>query len=126
MGYNPNNRGFPGVAAQGWNIFIRIQDPWEEIGGTSASSPIFAGMISLMNDHQRKNGKKPLGFINPMLYAMANTTGIFQRVGDLNTNNKNGCRVGFVSAPQNDPWDPVTGLGTLRLDKALQWLDAHT
>jgi hypothetical protein len=68
-----------------------------------------------MNDHQRKKGKPNLGFINPVLYAMAtNSTGIFQRVGDLSTNNKNGCKIGFVSAPQNDPWDPVNGLGTIR------------
>jgi hypothetical protein len=92
------------VAANGWSIIIELSGQWAGIGGTSASycskkekkkkkkkkihvlfclfsSPIFAGMISLMNDARRKAGKPKLGFVNPVIYAMANTTGIFTRTG---------------------------------------------
>ena len=34
-GYNPQNRGFPDVSAQGWNVFIDIQGSFEEIGGNA-------------------------------------------------------------------------------------------
>lgn len=36
--------------------------------GTSASAPIFAGVVSLLNDARLNAGKSPLGFLNPMLY----------------------------------------------------------
>jgi tripeptidyl-peptidase-1 len=40
--------------------------------GTSASTPTFAGIISLINDVllSKPNGK-PLGFLNPLLYKLA-------------------------------------------------------
>jgi tripeptidyl-peptidase-1 len=33
------------------------------------STPIFAGMITLINDQLLNKGKRPLGFLNPFLYA---------------------------------------------------------
>lgn len=39
------------------------------VGGTSASSPTFAGIVTLLNDFRIANGKPPLGFLNPMLYS---------------------------------------------------------
>ena len=38
------------------------------VGGTSASTPAFAGMISLINEALLQQGGKPLGFLNPFLY----------------------------------------------------------
>ncbi len=40
------------------------------IGGTSASAPIFAGMVALLNQYTASPG---LGNVNPMLYSMAGT-----------------------------------------------------
>lgn len=39
-------------------------------GGTSASTPAFAGLISLIVDHRLNNGLPPLGFLNPRLYQL--------------------------------------------------------
>ena len=36
--------------------------------GTSAACPIVAGMLALINDKLLAAGKKPLGFVNPLLY----------------------------------------------------------
>ena len=36
--------------------------------GTSASTPFFAGLISLLNEARQQQGGKPLGFLNPWLY----------------------------------------------------------
>lgn len=36
--------------------------------GTSAATPTFAAIMSLLNSQQLKAGKKPLGFLNPWLY----------------------------------------------------------
>jgi hypothetical protein len=34
--FTKTNRGFPDVAAQGWNIIIELSGQWAGIGGTSA------------------------------------------------------------------------------------------
>jgi len=124
--FNRNNRAFPDVAAQGWNVVIMLSGQWTGIGGTSASSPIFAGMLSLLNDAQRKRGKPKLGFVNPLIYDMANSTGIFVRPGDTSDNNNNGCTYGYQASGSLSKFDPVVGLGTLRLQKALAWLIKNT
>jgi subtilase family serine protease len=55
------------------------------VGGTSASSPVFAGIVALMNQYLGGSG---LGNINPTLYALAATpaNGVFHKVdsGDSN------------------------------------------
>ena len=43
------------------------------LGGTSASTPPFASMVSLLNEHRIQNGQSPLGFLNPLLYEMASS-----------------------------------------------------
>lgn len=43
----------------------------QPVGGTSASSPIFASIISLLNVASIDVTGKPLGFLNPFLYQMA-------------------------------------------------------
>ena len=84
--------------------------------GTSASAPIFAGVISLLNAARIDAGKAPLGFLNPLMYsAAANVTGSFYDV----TIGSNRCgAIGFTpqccshayhAAPG---WDAVTGLGS--------------
>lgn len=37
--------------------------------GTSASSPTVSAIITLINEQRVKAKKKPVGFINPVLYA---------------------------------------------------------
>ena len=39
------------------------------IGGTSASSPTFAAVISQLNDYRLSKKLKPLGFLNPFIYS---------------------------------------------------------
>ena len=41
------------------------------IGGTSAATPVVAGMLGLINDALVGGGGKPLGFANPFLCANA-------------------------------------------------------
>jgi subtilase family serine protease len=41
------------------------------IGGTSLSSPLFAGVLALVNQARFQNHKGPVGFVNPALYHLA-------------------------------------------------------
>ncbi|CAL1143274.1 unnamed protein product, partial [Cladocopium goreaui] len=39
------------------------------VGGTSASSPIVAGLVALINGERLDAALPPLGFLNPLLYS---------------------------------------------------------
>ncbi|TDL17184.1 family S53 protease [Rickenella mellea] len=107
--FNRTGRGFPDVATQGENVEVVLGGQTETVAGTSCSSPIFASIISLINDQLFASGKSPLGFLNPFLYA---NPGAFN---DITSGNNPGCNTnGF---PAKAGWDPVTGLGTPNFDK---------
>jgi subtilase family serine protease len=40
------------------------------IGGTSLSSPLFAGVLALVNESRASQGKGSIGFVNPALYQL--------------------------------------------------------
>ena len=79
--------------------------------GTSASAPVFGGMVSLVNAARKAAGKSSLGWINPALYAFAS-----KFVNDITSGN-NKCKVGPTCCAQgfyaSTGWDPVTGLGSV-------------
>jgi tripeptidyl-peptidase-1 len=39
------------------------------VGGTSASSPVVAAVVALLNDARLAKKLPPLGFLNPLLYS---------------------------------------------------------
>ncbi len=102
-------RATPDVAALGEGYQVLQAGRVMAVGGTSASAPTFAGIVSLLNEHQLQNGKKPLGFLNPWLYANADA---FKDV-TLGTN-AIGRGTGPIKYGFNctQGWDPATGLGT--------------
>ena len=66
--YNISGRAIPDVALLGANVTI-LQDGKTTIsGGTSAATPMFAAMINRINDERLLAGKKPIGFLNQILY----------------------------------------------------------
>ncbi len=56
----------------GYPIF---EGTWTTIGGTSAATPLFAGMTLLLGQEGKAAGQKPLGFLNPLLYDLGNGGG---------------------------------------------------
>lgn len=48
---------------------------WIAVGGTSAAAPMWAAMIALANEKSLHDGGFNLGFINPLLYQLAQTEG---------------------------------------------------
>lgn len=85
--YNSSGRGFPDVAAQGRNFNVYSQGQLIKVGGTSASAPTFASIISLLNNARIKSGQKPLGFLNPWLYSDAVNGGLT----DIKLGGSKGC-----------------------------------
>ena len=76
------------------------------VGGTSAATPTFAAIVSLLNELRLAAGKPTMGWILPFLYQ-AGENGGFHDV----TQGNNGYKTcgGFNCT---DGWDPMTGLGT--------------
>jgi tripeptidyl-peptidase-1 len=108
--FNPKGRGFPDVAAQSDRFRIWHRGKPHSIGGTSASAPAFAGLVSLLNDARFKVNKPPLGFLNPLLYS-----GGILGFNDITIGNNHGC--GTTGFNASVGWDPVTGLGTPNFGK---------
>ena len=94
------------------------------VGGTSASSPVFAGIVALLNQYMLSQGAintPGLGLINPTLYELAASPGVYH---DVTTgNNIVPCLQGTPDCPTSAPfqygynaganYDLVTGLGSV-------------
>jgi tripeptidyl-peptidase-1 len=57
-------RGFPDVSANGANYLTAVNDKFSLSFGTSASAPVFASLISLINEKRLAAGKGPVGFVS--------------------------------------------------------------
>ena len=69
--WNPSGRAYPDVAALAHKYLIVENGEKLSVDGTSASCPVTAGIVALINDNRLNNGQSPVGFINPALYAMS-------------------------------------------------------
>lgn len=77
------------------------------IGGTSAVTALWAGLIALFNQRLASLGKKSVGFLNPLLYHLSPATGALRDIVEGNNDIEN---LGKYNARPG--WDPCTGLGT--------------
>jgi hypothetical protein len=66
--FDPTMRANPDVAALGEGFQILLGGKRVAIGGTSASTPLFSGLVSLLNEARLQKGKPPMGFLNPWMY----------------------------------------------------------
>merc|ERR1712217_799719 len=111
--YATNGRGSPDVAFLGENfevwtsgIFGTIKK--EAVGGTSASTPSWGAVISLLNEEclSASGGSKTLGFVNPLFYQNADAfSDITKGSNAVGENAASGWKC-------TEGWDAVTGLGT--------------
>eukprot|EP01041_Mallomonas_annulata_P002050 gene2050-4001_t len=107
-------RAYPDVSLIGNNYGYVDQGFTLYQSGTSASAPVFAGMISLLNDKRLSKGMSSLGFINPFLYWAAKKdstsfTDIITGDNACSTFNKPCCSSKFSAA---SGWDAASGLGS--------------
>jgi kumamolisin len=94
-------RGVPDVAGNAspsTGYRVRVDGFNFVVGGTSAVAPLWAGLVALMNQQL----KKPVGWLNPLLYGPVAGSGSFRDItsGDI----------GAYSAKPG--WDACTGWGS--------------
>ncbi|THU82569.1 subtilisin-like protein [Dendrothele bispora CBS 962.96] len=104
-----NSRAIPDISANGANYVVAVNGEFRLVFGTSASAPVVASIITLVNDARIAAGKKPVGFINPAIYSDQFKNGL----NDITTGDNPGCGSNGFSAAVG--WDPVTGVGTPNL-----------
>merc|ERR1719453_355454 len=111
--YAPNGRASPDVSLLGEQFTVEDGGRVMAVGGTSASTPSWGAVISLLNEEclTASGGKKTLGFVNPLLYKSADAFNDITKgnnaVGE-NAGNGWSCTKG---------WDAATGLGTPNFPK---------
>lgn len=108
--YDKNGRGIPDISAVATSFQCVVNGFTQSIGGTSASAPLFAGLIALVNDARLRKGKPSLGFINDKLYDPK----VIAVLQDTTSGTSQGCS--FSSGrqsgwPAKQGWDAITGLG---------------
>lgn len=85
---------------------------WIGVGGTSAATPLMAAGMTLINQKRKKSGKKPLGFINPLLYKIGHTKAYKTAVRDVTIGNNDP-----GTALPRPPGMPQEALGGYSADK---------
>lgn len=98
-------RGFPDVSTLASTYLVYIEGVLETVYGTSASAPVFASIIALINNERLNAGKPTVGFVNPVLYAHP------EALNDITTGANLGCGAD-PAFRATEGWDAVTGLGS--------------
>ena len=112
-------RGVPDVAADGdpvTGIAVITGNPGGGYAisghaGTSASAPLWAGIIALADQYAGRH----LGFVNPAIYRIARSSQYHRAFHDVTAGSSNTAEfphatiTGYRAAPG---WDPVTGWGS--------------
>ncbi|KAI1815201.1 subtilisin-like protein [Poronia punctata] len=112
--YNRLGRAYPDVSAVAERQIVLNGGEWTLIGGTSLSAPVWAAVLTLINEERLKAGKPTLGFVNPALYANPHA------FNDITEGRNPGC--GSFGFKTSKGWDPVTGLGSPNFPKLLKVL----
>ena len=112
------NRGVPDVSADAsphTGMALVISDGANQYtirnsGGTSASAPLWAGLVALADQYAGRH----LGFVNPDIYRIGRSAAYHDAFHDITTGNNTpafpGHTIkGYTAAPG---WDPVAGWGS--------------
>jgi subtilase family serine protease len=94
------------------------------VGGTSAAAPLTAVGSLLMTQEARRHGQQPVGFVNPLLYALAASGKRATILRDVVSGNNDvnvavprdaggGEPIGQYHARRG--YDPASGWGSLKL-----------
>jgi kumamolisin len=111
-------RNAPDVAAvgdpyTGYSIYSAYEGGWLAIGGTSLSSPLWAGMMSVINADRVAKGLPREGYYDPSLYAASPQPGFHDILSGNNSTNK---VKGFKAGAG---YDNVRGWGSVNLGEIL-------
>lgn len=100
-----------GAASPNTGYKIRSNGEILIVGGTSAVSPLWSGIIACAN----QAANKKMGYVNPKIYSILNLPSNQRPLRDITSGNN-----GAYSAKSG--WDACTGLGTPNVTKLINYL----
>ncbi len=104
-GGSTTHRNGPDVAMVGEQIyFVYNNGSSGGVGGTSVSSPLWAGFTALVNQNAANNGKPPVGLICPAIYGILKGSSYTTNFHDITSGNN--------GEPAIKGYDLVTGIGS--------------
>ena len=122
-GVNPSvdERGVPDVSADanqstGWSTYDGGH--WGEAGGTSAATPFWAASMLLIQQYANSHHTGRIGFVNPILYAMARGGQPYPPFHDVIAGSNR-------YYPAHAGWDLATGLGSPNVDNLARDMVAY-
>jgi subtilase family serine protease len=121
--YNKHGRIYPDISLVAHNYLIYMNGESMSVDGTSASSPVFSGMVSRLNGLRIKQGKPVLGALGPLLYNMhRDCKRCFYDVveGSNNSTENTNCPLGYTAGKG---FDPVYGLGLPNFGEMYNYLE---
>lgn len=110
-------RNVPDVSMTADNVFVYSGNEGISVGGTSCAAPLWAAFTALINQQAALNGRPPVGFLNPAIYALGQSPPpasrgpnplLFHDITTGNNTNYNGSTK-FYAVPG---YDLCTGWGT--------------
>jgi subtilase family serine protease len=133
LGHWGNHRGYPDVALladafpgialycnfdvqdpKGLCDESRAGNPFQAGFGTSAATPLFAGIVALADQRLLAAGRPPLGFVNPLLYRLGRRGG----EGALRDIVKGSIRLGSTGCCQAfGGYDRASGWGSVNAER---------
>jgi subtilase family serine protease len=118
------HRNLPDVSMVASNVFIFANNGQRfYVGGTSVATPLWAAFIALVNQQTQISGLRPVGFVNPALYAIGQTAGAYQNdfrdIAD-NSHNVATCNPNGFQAVTG--YDLATGWGSPRPNLVMRHL----
>jgi len=125
--FDAQNAAYPDISAQSVTYIVVIDGEYYSVSGTSASCPLVAGMVSMINYARSQEGKAPLGQLNRILYELYYEHSYDDYYfNDIVEGYNEGCSddndIGFYTAAG---WDPVTGVGSPKFDSLYDALLAY-
>ncbi|HTS16405.1 MAG TPA: PKD domain-containing protein [Verrucomicrobiae bacterium] len=112
-------RNIPDVALTADNIYVTYNNGQTgDFGGTSCAAPLWAAFVALVNQQAASNGFPAVGFVNPAVYSIGNSSNYAKSFHDVVTgNNTNSSSpAGFFAAAGYDlctGWGTPTGQGLI-------------
>jgi len=113
-GFPPSGRGLPDISAPGTNYIVKIDSSNAVLDGTSASSPVMAGITARI---MLENNSSRLGCINHVLYQ--NESIFFDVIEGQNSGDGKtaycppGANSRYMGFAATSGWDAASGVGTI-------------
>ncbi len=88
-GGSTSMRNVPDVAMVAENVWVIVTGSpgTQAYGGTSVGAPLWAGFTALVNQQASQNGQAPVGFVNPAIYSIGQSTNYTNCFNDITAGN---------------------------------------